>query len=109
MTKLSHHILFFVLTLFFLTMNISSIAQNKYQIYIKGIDRDSSFLKNELGLQNDFFSLIDARQYISQLPSLLHSKGYVTASIDCVQFDSTSASLILFLGRAYRWALIDAS
>jgi outer membrane protein assembly factor BamA len=43
------------------------------------------------------------------LPSLLHSKGYVTASIDSVRLDSTSASLVLFLGKAYHWALLDAA
>src|SRR6266496_4844462 len=109
MTKLSYHILFVVLSLVFLTMNISAPAQEKYQVNIKAVDRDSSFLKNELGLQRSFASQIDAEQYINQLPTLLHSKGFVTASIDSVQIDSTSAHLILFLGKAYQWALIDAS
>jgi outer membrane protein assembly factor BamA len=109
MTKLSHYILFSVLAFAFLTINISVVAQDKYQVNIKLVDRDSSFLKSELGLQSSFPSQIDAQQYISQLPSLLHSKGYVTASIDSIRLDSNSAQLVLFLGKAYRWALINAS
>jgi outer membrane protein assembly factor BamA len=109
MTKLSHHILIPVLVNLFLIIHFSVAAQDKYQLNIKAIDRDSSFLKNELGLQNSFFSQIDAQQYISQLPSLLHAKGYVTASIDSIRVDSTSAYLVLFLGKVYHWALIDAS
>lgn len=109
MTKLSHHILLLVPAFAFLTIHISVAAQDKYPLNIKLVDRDSSFFKNELSLQNSFASQIDAQQYISQLPSLLHSKGYVTASIDSVRLDSTSAYLVLFLGKAYRWALLDAS
>jgi len=101
--------LFLIPAFVFLTIHISVAAQDKYQLNIKLVDRDSSFLKNELSLQNSFASQIDAQQYISQLPSLLHSKGYVTASIDSIQVDSTSAQLVLFLGKAYRWALLDAS
>ena len=101
--------MFLIPAFVFLTIHISVAAQDKYQLNIKLVDRDSSFLKNELSLQNSFASQIDAQQYISQLPSLLHSKGYVTASIDSIQVDSTSAQLVLFLGKAYRWALLDAS
>src|SRR5258705_2964899 len=109
MTKLSHHILFLIIVFSFLTIHISAIAQNNYQLNIKAVDRDSSFLKNELGLQKSFASQIDAQQYIGQLPALLHAKGYVTASVDSIRIDSSSASLVLFLGKIYRWALIDAS
>jgi len=109
MTKLSHHILFPVIVFSFLTIHVSAIAQNKYQVNIKAVDRDSSFLKNELGLQNSFASQIEAQQYIGQLPALLHAKGYVTASVDSIRMDSSFAYLVLFLGKAYRWALIDVS
>src|SRR5437868_7301653 len=109
MTKLSHHILFTVLITIFLTLSVSSAAQNNYHVNIRAVDRDSSFLKNELGLQNNFFSEMDARQYISQLSLLLQAKGFVTASIDTVRYDSTKADLVLFVGKRYSWAQLNTS
>src|SRR5258705_814276 len=109
MTKLSHHILFLIIVFSFLTIHNTITDKNMYQSIIKDVDRDSSLLKNELGLQTSFASQIEAQQYIGQLPALLHAKGYVTASVDSIRIDSSSASLVLFLGKIYRWALIDAS
>jgi outer membrane protein assembly factor BamA len=109
MTNLRRHILPLVISAVFLTGSYFSHAQNKYLLNIRAIDKDSIFLKTELALQDSFFSQIDARQYIDQLPSLLHAKGFVTASIDSLNIDSGSASLVLFLGKTYRWALIDVS
>ncbi|MDP9230622.1 MAG: hypothetical protein M3O67_08120, partial [Bacteroidota bacterium] len=43
------------------------------------------------------------------MPVYLQSKGYVTASLDSVEYDSAFAKLVLFVGDAYRWAQLDAS
>lgn len=108
MTKLRRYILFSALPLFFLTIYFFSAAQNKYQLTVKAVDRDTLFLKNELDLPNSFATQIDAQQYISQLPTLLHAKGYMTASIDSIHYDSTSAKLVLFIGKKYSWARLNA-
>src|SRR5438034_11813926 len=98
MTKLSHPILFPILFFSFFTNHISAVAQYKYQLNIRAVDRDSVFLRNELSLQNNFPSQFDAEQYINQLSSLLHAKGYVTSSIDSVRYDSSSAYMVLYVG-----------
>lgn len=46
--------------------------------------------------------------YISQLPGSLQGKGYVTASIDSVHYDSTAATIVVFAGSLYKWASLDA-
>jgi len=48
-------------------------------------------------------------QYVNQLPGNLQAKGFITASLDSVRFDSSSAHVVLFAGDIYKWAQIDAS
>ena len=47
--------------------------------------------------------------YLFQLPSVLQSKGYITASIDSVNYDSLSATAVVYLGEQYKWARINTS
>lgn len=42
-----------------------------------------------------------------QLPFLLQGKGYITASIDSVQYDSMAATAVVFLGEQYKWAKLS--
>ena len=44
-----------------------------------------------------------ATVYISGLPRLLQGKGYISASVDEIVYDSTKAQVQLFLGRLYKW------
>ena len=68
-----------------------------------GAPHDSSLL------QTTFPSRQAAVQYVAELPTFLQGKGYVTASVDSVRFDSLSAQVALYLGRPYRWATISTS
>ena len=45
--------------------------------------------------------------YINRLPGYLQSKGYVTASIDSLHYDSSFASMTLFIGQPYLWAQLN--
>jgi outer membrane protein assembly factor BamA len=81
-------------------------AQNNYDLHIRGIDEDSSFLI-KLNLQTTFTSRFACVDYINKLPGYLQSKGYVTASIDSLHYDSTFASVVLFVGEIYLWAQLD--
>jgi outer membrane protein assembly factor BamA len=83
-------------------------AQNKYDLNIKAVDKDSAYLIDTVGLQNSFASRAACVDYVNKLPSLLQSKGYVTASLDSVAYDSSAAHLLLFLGEAYHWAQLNA-
>jgi outer membrane protein assembly factor BamA len=73
------------------------------------VDVEISMLKNEIGLQSDFATRLACMDYVNKLPAVLQSKGYVTASLDSVFFDTTNARLVLFLGRRYKWAKINTS
>src|SRR5690348_15120117 len=79
-------------------------AQQNYSLHIKGVDKDSSFIVSQTGLATTFPSRLACIEYVFKLPVLLQSKGYVTASIDSIRYDSTFAQLVLFMGERYYWA-----
>ena len=93
--------------LVFSLLSIYTSAQTKYQLNIHGVDKDSAQLVKELGIQTEFISRFACTDYITKLPGLLQAKGYVTASIDSLQYDSLAARMILFAGNRYLWAQLD--
>ncbi len=94
-----------VLTL--LLTSLYSFGQKKYDLFVHGVDHDSATIVSKTGLQVSFPSYIVCKEYINKLPDLLQSKGFVTASVDSLRFDSSSARIVLFLGEQYQWALLD--
>ncbi len=94
--------------LVFLLLSVYSSAQNNYNLYIRGIEEDSASLISRLGLQTTFASRFACVDYINKLPGYLLSKGYVTASIDSLHYDSSFAGITLFIGQPYLWAQLDA-
>jgi outer membrane protein assembly factor BamA len=94
--------------LVFLLLSFCARAQNNYRISLKGVDKDSAVIVEKTGISTGFISRTACEGYISRLPGLLQSKGYVTASIDTLQYGSSSARLVLFLGEAYKWINLDA-
>lgn len=93
--------------LVFCLLSIYTSAQTKYQLYIRGVDKDSAQLLKELGIQTEFISRFACTDYITKLPGLLQAKGYVTASIDSLQYASLAARMVLFTGNRYLWAQLD--
>jgi hypothetical protein len=100
--------------LVFVLLYINTTAQNlpdrqagNYRLNVRGVDKDSAQLIPALGLQTEFTSRIACTDYINKLPGLLQTKGYVTVSIDSLQYDSLSARLVLFTGERYLWAQLD--
>ncbi len=88
---------------------IGLLAQNtSYTLYVHCVDKDSAF-PTSIGIPPVFPSKMGCIQYINQLPGILRSKGYVTASLDSIRYDSAFAEVILFAGDIYKWAQIDAS
>ena len=104
MTRLRLQISVLVFHLFCLNV----IGQNNYSLLIKGVDRDSSFLVSNFSLTTSFVSRIDCVGYINKLPEYLQTKGYFTASLDSIHYDSTFARVVLFLGEPYKWVSLDA-
>jgi outer membrane protein assembly factor BamA len=98
---------------FFLPIN--ALAQNKYNLVINFVDKDSAFSAagnssaklQLLGLQTSFNSMSLCSDYISRLPAALVSKGFPAASVDSVSLDSAAAYINLFLGPQYKWAEIN--
>lgn len=89
---------------FFIILLKTTVAQN-YPVHYFFADADS-VAKEQLKLENQFPSRIEASTYLAGLPKLLQDKGFVTASIDSLLLDSASASVQLFLGQQYKWARI---
>lgn len=105
MAKVQH-----LLTLFtFLWMSLYASSQNRYVLQVAAADHDAGFIKKELKLKTDFINQADCRQYVDQLLPSLQTLGYVTASIDSVRFDSSSAYLQLFTGALYKWESLTTS
>ncbi len=72
------------------------------------MDKDSAAIVSKTGLQTSFASAAACTEYVNKLPGYLQSKGYVTASVDSLQYDSDKARMVLFVGELYLWAQLDA-
>ncbi len=79
---------------------------SQYHLFIKPVDKDSAFVASNLKLQTNFKSRMLCTEYINKLTGLIHAKGYGSASIDSVSYDSLSAELYLYVGDSFRWALL---
>jgi outer membrane protein assembly factor BamA len=87
---------------------IYALAQNKYSLHLRGVDKDSATIVAQTGIQTNFASRTACEEYINRLPGYLQSKGYVTASIDSLSYDTAYARILLFTGEMYLWAQLDA-
>jgi outer membrane protein assembly factor BamA len=95
MTKLHYLISVF----FLLTVMVGS--SQSYKLQFVGVDDEN--ISQKAGLEEQFSSRTEASAYLSRLPFLLQAKGFVTASIDSMNMDSTFGKVYLFLGRQYNW------
>ncbi|NJO25310.1 MAG: hypothetical protein HC867_05295 [Bacteroidia bacterium] len=82
-------------------------AQQKYRLSIRPVDKPLEFTIHAVGLTTEFADRQQCAGYIDKLPVLLQSKGYVSASLDSIHYDTDSAILVLFLGEAYYWKNLD--
>ena len=92
---------------FFLHL-LPATAQKTYSLQVNGVDTVTEIIIQKTGLQTSFDSRAICETYINNLPNLLQSKGYVTASVDSIHYGNSSAAVFLFLGKQYKWALLDA-
>jgi outer membrane protein assembly factor BamA len=87
--------------------SISVIGQTNYRLEIRSVDKSDEFVVQTLQLKKDFSSLNECRDYANNLINLLQTRGYITASLDSVTFDSTTVVAKLFIGEAYKWQILD--
>jgi outer membrane protein assembly factor BamA len=78
----------------------------QYRLIIRPVDKDSAFVQG-LKLQPGFRNQDFCRDYISNLPSLLRSKGFAAASVDSVQYDSTFATVSLYVGESFHYVNVN--
>lgn len=112
MRKFHTKILVLILMLAALNGNAQKPAAatvSSYTLWVSGVDKDSAWIVSKTGLQTSFASKLACEEYLNRLPALLQSKGYVTASIDSLQYKMNSAHLVLFLGESYRWIKLDVA
>ena len=84
-------------------------AQDKYLLKYHFTGKDTLAEPQSLGLQSGFNNAEHCMAYVDDLRHFLQAKGYLTASVDSVVFDSTQASAWIFLGQTYQWAEISLS
>lgn len=97
---------FWVLWIFLLITEVAQ-AQQKYNLHYFFVDKDTAFKAETLGLAPSANNKAAGAAYIQTIPSLLKSKGYITASLDSVKYDSLDAKLWVYLGAGFEWAFFN--
>ena len=82
-------------------LSLHTNGQNECALNIQQIDSTTSI--NTLQLQTTFTSKAKCIEYVHKLSQLLTTKGYISASVDSVWEDSSSVSILLFIGKKYKW------
>lgn len=78
-------------------------SQQKYSLQYYFVDKDSSFKPEQFGLLHDFNNMNLCLDYVNKLPALLQSKGFISASVDSLFFDTVAASAWVYTGQVYQW------
>ena len=99
-----HYLLSFF---YFFSVSFIAASQNEYSLRIVHIDSAATSAPLP-GLRASFSNKQQCHAYILQIVPLLHTRGYVTASVDSIRFDSTAASIHLFAGQQYKWQYLSA-
>ncbi len=81
-------------------------AHAQYALHVKLNSPDSILRAPALGIPASFKDRAGCTEYIYKLTDLLRNKGFTSASIDSVKFDSASAFLRLYIGERFTWSKI---
>ncbi|MBP6432834.1 MAG: BamA/TamA family outer membrane protein [Ferruginibacter sp.] len=79
------------------------LAQSSYKLVVNYVDKDSITQYQLPAIESSFSDRAACNLYISNLVSLLNSKGFVTASIDKTYEEDKQTKIDLFLGKKYQW------
>ena len=82
-------------------------SQQKYTVEYISTGKDSSSQIQQFNFKTIFETRELAKSYINKLPQMLLNKGFPTASVDSVFYDSTKAKVKLYIGEKYQWAQIS--
>ena len=95
------------ITVLILSMSSNIYGQKKFIVHYLFAGKDSSNNAAQPDLKTSFDGKDAATQYILSLPAALMSKGFPAASVDSVFYDSTGASVDLYIGDQYKWVQIN--
>lgn len=107
MAKVRKHLRSLVGIQFFLVLASYAMAQDSYRLEIVPVDKPLSFFTNTLRLTQDFPDRDACTRYVIGLPALMQEKGYITASLDSISYDSTFARVVIYAGSIYYWNKLD--
>ncbi len=99
----------FALLIFLMIVCFSNniFCQKKYTVQYILSGKDTSYKLQQLDLKSVFDAKQMAIVYLNSLRSTLVGKGFPAASIDSINYDSTSAQAVLYLGEQYKWVQIN--
>lgn len=92
-----------VLTLGLLLLAMVSKGQERYPLTYHISDKDTSASPETLGLKTVFSSRNDCFLYIESLLKQHQAKGYISFSVDSVQYQPGAAEVWIYIGKLYRW------
>jgi outer membrane protein assembly factor BamA len=93
-----------IIMVFWLGATGALCAQKRdYRLFVQPIDSNAA----NFPLPEKFASRAQCEKYLQALPSEMLSKGYLSASIDSIRYDSLSATIRLFAGSAYTWKHLE--
>ncbi|MBX2931592.1 MAG: hypothetical protein KF781_06595 [Chitinophagaceae bacterium] len=95
-------ILYALITVGFCATVQISVAQN-VKLTIHSIDDATNILYKDFSLKQNFSDTISCEKYITQLPSLLQSKGYISAALDSIIKQNNHYTVYVFVGEKYIW------
>lgn len=98
-----------IVILVILVYLFKGLSAQKYMVEYHFNNKDTTENKQPVSLQSNFQSKSASVQYIDNLKSYLNSKGYATASIDSIRYDSAFASVYLYIGKNYHWKIVTDS
>src|SRR5712672_1697636 len=88
----------------FLLLASLGTVRAQYALHVKLSTTDSLLRSSSLGIPHDFKDRALCTEYIYKLTDLLRTKGFTSASIDSLQFDSAGAYLQLYIGEKFTWS-----
>jgi len=82
---------------------VAFTSHAQYQLRVRYADKDSLFNPQVLKLQTNFVSKIACLTYVAKIPAQLNLLGFISASVDSMEFDSSFATIVLFHGKQQHW------
>ncbi len=78
----------------------------QYALHVKLSSPDSILHASSFGIPPSFKDRSGCIEYVYKLTENLRSKGFTSASIDSVKFDSAAAFVQLYVGERFTWSVI---